>query len=87
METLTKQVEDLTKKYSEVQNTLEELQMSQSTPPASASNTKDAVSQKIVVLSRKRRLKKIGVRRMDGEQTAEDFLEDLKVAMSAQQMS
>ena len=61
--------------------------MSQSTPPASASNTKDAVSQKIVVLSRKRRLKKIGVRRMDGEQTAEDFLEDLKVAMSAQQMS
>ena len=82
LETLSKQVEDLMKKYSEAQKTLEELQKSQPTPPASASNTKDAESQKIVVLPRERRLKKFGGR-TDGEQTVEDFVEDLKAAMSA----
>ena len=87
IETLSKQVEDLMKKYSEAQKTLEELQKSQPTPPASASNSKDAESQKIVVLPRERRLKKFGGRRTDGEQTIEDFFEDLKAAMSAREMS
>lgn len=87
IETLFKQVEDLMKKYSEAQKILEELQKSQPTPPASASNSKDAESQKIVVLPRERRLKKFGGRRTDGEQTVEDFVEDLKAAMSAREMS
>lgn len=88
IETLSKQVEDLMKKYSEAQKTLEELQKSQPTPSASASNSnKDAESQKIVVLPRERRLKKFGGRRTDGEQTVEDFVEDLKAAMSAREMS
>lgn len=87
-ETLSKQVEDLMKKYSEAQKTLEELQKSQPTPSASASNSnKDAESQKIVALPRERRLKKFGGRRTDGEQTVEDFVEDLKAAMSAREMS
>ena len=87
IETLSKQVEDLMKKDSEAQKTLEELQKSQPTSSASASNTKDAESQKIVVLPRERRLKKFGGRRTDGEQTVEDFVEDLKAAMSAREMS
>ena len=75
------------KKYSEAQKTLEELQKSQPTPPASASNTKDTESQKIVVLPRERWLKKFGGRRTDAEQTVEDFVDDLKAAMSAREMS
>lgn len=72
---LTKQVEDLKKMYSEAQKTLEELQKNQPTPPASS--IKEPESQKIVVLPRERRLKKFGGR-TDGEQTVEDFVEDLK---------
>ena len=87
VETLTKQVEDLMKKYSKVQKTLEELQKSQPTPPASASNTKDTESQKIVVLPRERWQKKFRGRRTDGEQTVKDFVENLKAAMSAQETS
>ena len=45
VETLTKQVEDLMK--SKAQKTLEELQKSQPTPPASASNTKDTESRRL----------------------------------------
>ena len=39
------------------------------------------------MLPRERRLKKFGGRRTDGEQTIEDFFEDLKAAMSAREMS
>ena len=45
VETLTKQVEDLMK--SKAQKILEELQKSQPTPPASASNTKDTESRRL----------------------------------------
>jgi len=48
------------KNYSKAQKNLEELQKNQPTPPPSASNTKEAQSQKIVVLPRDR-LKKFGV--------------------------
>ena len=53
MEMLSKQVEDLMKKYSKVHKTLEELQKSQQTSPVSAFNTKDAESQKLLYFPRK----------------------------------
>ena len=52
MEMLSKQVEDLMKKYSKVHKTLIELQKSKQTPPVSAFNTKDAESQKLLYFPR-----------------------------------
>ena len=40
-----------------------------------------------MVVPRERRLKKFGGRRTDGEQTVEDFIQDLKAAMAAREMS
>ena len=88
---LSKKLEDLTTKYAETSQALLELQQKQtqqSTPapqPSPASGQTE--SQKIVVLPRERRLKKFSGQRTEGQQAAEDFVEELRAAMAAREMS
>ena len=87
---LTKKLEELTNKYAETSQALMELQQKQTQEqptPSSSTAPGQTESQKIVVLPCERRLKKFSGQKTEGQQTVEDFVEELRAAMQAREMA
>lgn len=90
MADLSKKLEELTTKYAETSQALLELQQKQAQQqPTQSSSTasEQTESQKIVVLPRERRLKKFSGQRTEGQQSVEDFVEEIRAAMAAREMA